>query len=131
MRKAAGSYIINSRKGARRILKALQQNHFVGILLDQHAGRRHGVLVPFFGRPAWTTPIVAEIAMKYRVPVIPAFAWWAPGNRYHMEISPAIHLEGDLTPENVTANTALLTRIIEDAVRRDPCQWFWVHRRWR
>ena len=131
MRQAAGGYIINSRKGARRILKALQQNHLVGILLDQHAGRRHGVQVPFFGRLAWTTPIIAEIAMKYRVPVVPAFVWWAPDNRYHLEISSPIHLEGDLTPENVASNTAMLTRIIEDAVRRDPCQWFWVHRRWR
>jgi KDO2-lipid IV(A) lauroyltransferase len=31
----------------------------------------------------------------------------------------------------VVRNTALLTSIIEDAVRRDITQWFWVHRRWR
>ncbi|MCM2265261.1 MAG: lysophospholipid acyltransferase family protein [Desulfuromonadales bacterium] len=132
MRETAGGYIISSRQGARRILKALQQNHFVGILLDQHIGRRHhGVSVPFFGRPAWTTPIIAEIAMKYRVPIIPAFAWWEDGDRYRVEISPPFRLEGEYSPEAVVANTALLTRIIEDAVRRDPAQWFWVHRRWR
>ena len=70
MREAAGGYIINSRKGARRILKALQQNHLLGVLMDQHAGRSQGVQVPFFGRPAWTTPIIAELAMKYRVPIV-------------------------------------------------------------
>jgi KDO2-lipid IV(A) lauroyltransferase len=89
------------------------------------------VLVPFFGRPAWTTPIIAEIAMKYGVPVVPAFAWWLPGHRYRMEIHPAFKLEGELTAEQIVANTALLTRHIEEAVRRDPSQWFWVHRRWR
>jgi KDO2-lipid IV(A) lauroyltransferase len=131
MREAAGGYIINSRKGARRILKALQQNHLVGVLLDQHAGRHHGVQVPFFGRPAWTTPIIAEIAMKYQVPVVPAFAWWVPGHRYRLEILPGLQLKGELTAERIRDNTALLTRHIEDAVRRDPCQWFWLHRRWR
>jgi len=131
MREMAGGYIINSRKGARRILKALQQNHLVGILMDQHVGRRNGVQVPFFGRLAWTTPIIAELAMKYRVPIVPAFCLWLPDNRYHLKISPMILLEGELTPDKVVKNTALLTRVIEDAVRRDPAQWFWVHRRWR
>jgi Kdo2-lipid IVA lauroyltransferase/acyltransferase len=131
MRETAGGYIINSRKGARRILKALQQNHLVGILMDQHAGRRHGIQVPFFGRAAWTTPIIAELAMKYHVPIVPAYCWWLPDDRYHSEIWPPILLEGELTPEKVLENTALLTRIIENAVRRDPSQWFWVHRRWR
>jgi KDO2-lipid IV(A) lauroyltransferase len=131
MREAAGGYIISSRKGARRILKALQQNHLVGILLDQHAGRKHGVQVPFFNRPAWTSPIIAEIAMKYRVPVVPAFAWWLPEHRYRMVIYPPLHLEGELTAERVKQNTTLLTHHIEEAVRRDPSQWFWVHRRWR
>lgn len=131
MREAAGGYIISSRQGARRILKALQQNHFVGILLDQHAGRRQGVKVPFFGRDAWTTPVIAEIAMRYRVPIVPAFAWWEDNDRYRLEISAPFTLDGEQTHENVVANTALLTRVIEEAVRRDPAQWFWVHRRWR
>jgi KDO2-lipid IV(A) lauroyltransferase len=131
MREAAGCYVISSRHGARRILKSLQQNHFVGILLDQHTGRRHGVKVPFFGQPAWTTPIIAEIAMKYRIPVVPAFAWWEAGDRYRLEVFAPFLLEGESSPERVIENTALLTRIIEDAVRRDPAQWFWVHRRWR
>ncbi len=131
MREAAGGYIINSRKGARRILKSLQQNHLVGILMDQHIHRSEAVQVPFFGRPAWTTPIIAELAMKYRVPIIPAYCWWLPDDRYHLDIGPVIQLEEKTSPESVTEATALLTRTIEDAIRRDPSQWFWVHRRWR
>lgn len=131
MREAAGGYIINSRKGARRILKALQQNHLVGILMDQNAGMQHGVEVPFFGRNAWTTPIIAELTTKYRIPIVPAYCWWLPDNRYRLEVLPMIHLEGDLSQQNIIDNTALLTKVIEDAVRREPAQWFWVHRRWR
>lgn len=131
MREMAGGYIINSRKGARRILKALQQKHLVGILMDQHVSRRQGVQVPFFGRPAWTTPIIAELAMKYRVPIVPAFCRWLPDDRYQLEIFPRIMLAGEPTRDKVAENTALLTRVIEAEVRRHPAQWFWVHRRWR
>ena len=131
MREMAGGYIINSRKGARRILKALQQKHLVGILMDQHVSRRQGVQVPFFGRPAWTTPIIAELAMKYRVPIVPAFCRWLPDDRYQLEIFPRIMLAGEPTRDKVVENTALLTRVIEAEVRRHPAQWFWVHRRWR
>jgi KDO2-lipid IV(A) lauroyltransferase len=65
------------------------------------------------------------------VPVVPAFAWWLPDYRYRLEILPMFFLEGELTAEKIIENTALLTRRIEDAVRRHPGQWFWVHRRWR
>ena len=31
----------------------------------------------------------------------------------------------------IGANTALFTKVVEDAVRETPEQWFWVHDRWR
>jgi KDO2-lipid IV(A) lauroyltransferase len=37
----------------------------------------------------------------------------------------------DDDPAAVVANTTLLTARLEEAVRRDITQWFWVHRRWR
>jgi KDO2-lipid IV(A) lauroyltransferase len=42
-----------------------------------------------------------------------------------------ILLEGESTPATVVMNTARLTAVIEETVRRDPAQWFWIHRRWR
>lgn len=130
MREAGGSYLIDSHKGARRILKALQSNHLVGVLMDQHAGKRQGIAVPFFGRPAWTTPIIAEMAMKYRVPVIPAFARRTADDCHQVIVEPHFFLEGSGS-EAVRTNVARLNLIIEEAVRRNPSQWFWVHRRWR
>ena len=130
MREASGSSYIDSRRGARRILKALQENRMVGVLMDQHAGKRQGIAVPFFDRPAWTTPIITEMAMKYQVPVIPAFARRTEDDCHEVTIQPHFFLEGNGN-DSVRENTTRLNRIIEDAVRRDPAQWFWVHRRWR
>jgi KDO2-lipid IV(A) lauroyltransferase len=40
-------------------------------------------------------------------------------------------LEGDLSEENILANTTLLNKLTEDGIRQDISQWFWLHRRWR
>jgi len=130
MRTSSGSSYIDSRKGARRILKALQENRLVGVLMDQNAGTPQGIAASFFGRPAWTTPIIAEMAMKYRVPVVPAFARRTTDDRHVATIEPYLFLEGSGAAA-VLENTERLNGIIEAAVRRDPTQWFWFHRRWR
>lgn len=131
MRQSYGGYIIESRKGARKIVRALQQNHLVGILMDQHIKRTEAIQVPFFGRPAHTTPIISQIAMKYRVPIIPSFAYRTEGDRYLVRFGEPFYLEGDINDSTIVANTALLTQIIEDGIRCDISQWFWIHRRWR
>ncbi len=132
MREHYGGYVIDSFKGARRIFKALQQNHLVGILMDQHMPRsQSAVRVPFFGRPAYTTPIIAQIAMKYQVPIIAAFSYRKDDNTYLVKMSPHFFLDPEMTEEGIVASTALLTKKIEDAIRHDVSQWFWVHRRWK
>jgi KDO2-lipid IV(A) lauroyltransferase len=131
MRESYGAYIIDNQKGARRILKALQSNHVVGILMDQHMARDQAVRVPFFGRPAYTTPIIAQIAMKQQVPVVPAFCYRQKDDTYLIKMSPPIFLDKEMSEERIYANTALLTQKIEEGIRRDVSQWFWVHRRWK
>jgi len=131
LREAGGGHCLESKKGARRILRSLNENHIVAVLLDQHIIRREAVAVPFFGRQAWTTPIIAQIAMKQGTPVIPIYSRRTADFRYEIYIEPPIFFENDPDPEAVVRNTALLTANIEQAVRRNPTQWFWVHRRWR
>jgi KDO2-lipid IV(A) lauroyltransferase len=131
LREAAGGRVLDAKHGARRIMKALSENRAVALLLDQHTTPHRAVQVPFFGRPAWTTPIIAQIAMKQGVPVVPSFSLRLPDGRYQVEFQKPLLLSGSSGPEAVSANTALLTEKIEAAVRRDISQWFWVHRRWR
>jgi KDO2-lipid IV(A) lauroyltransferase len=131
LRESHGGYVIDRRKGARRIFKALQNNHLVGILMDQHTARRQAVRVPFFGRPAYTTPVIAQMAMKYQVPVVPVFAYRNVDHTYRAMVSPPLLLDCDLSSEGIVAATTLLTEKIEEGILRDVGQWFWIHRRWK
>jgi KDO2-lipid IV(A) lauroyltransferase len=130
IREAFGAQVLNSRHSARRILKALKEGNSVAILLDQHISPPGSVPTLFFGRPAYTTTAITNLAMKYQVPVVPMFCQRLADGRYQIEAQPKLLLQGQ-GEEAVAANTQLLTSIIETAVRRDPSQWFWMHKRWR
>jgi KDO2-lipid IV(A) lauroyltransferase len=131
IRESRGNHIINSRKGARGILKSLKQNHAVCILLDQHLKGQGSVTAPFFGRPAHTTTIITQMATRYQIPLIAAFSYRQPDNTYRCYFSKMFLLDGDLSEENILANTTLLNQQIEAGIRHDISQWFWLHRRWR
>jgi KDO2-lipid IV(A) lauroyltransferase len=40
-------------------------------------------------------------------------------------------IRSDDREADILANTQMLTKVIEDYVRRYPEQWLWVHRRWK
>ena len=110
---------------ARDLLRTLRGGGAVGLLIDQDT-RVDGVWVPFFGRDAYTPAGAAAIALRQGAAVIPSFAERLPDGRHLLRFHPPLAL-----PDDPTAATALMTRCIEDQVRRRPEQWVWMHRRWR
>jgi len=131
MREQTGSRVIYAQNAARQIVASLGEKRGVGVLIDHHMTPHKSVAVPFFGRPAWTTPIITQIAMKRQIPLVPAFSYRTDDLRYRIVLESPILLEGEVTEDNVRNNTALLSEHIEAAIRLQPSQWFWVHRRWR
>jgi len=109
---------------ARELLRALREGA-LGMLIDQDT-RVEGVWVPFFGRPAYTPVGAAKVALRPDVAAVPAFIERRPDGTHLARFLPPLDL-----PPDETAATALMTRAIEDQVRRRPEQWVWMHRRWR
>lgn len=130
IRTSFGTEILNSRKGARRILKSLQAERVVGILLDQHISPPGSVATEFFGSKAYTTTAITSLAMKRQIPIVPVFCLRQPDNRYKIWAEPMLLLSG-AGEDAVIENTQRLTNIIEAAVRKDVSQWFWMHNRWK
>ncbi|MFK5926607.1 MAG: lysophospholipid acyltransferase family protein [Desulfuromusa sp.] len=126
-----GTEILNSRKGARRILKSLRENRAVVVLLDQHISPPGSEPTDFFGRKAYTTTSIANIAMKYQVPIVPVFFLRQADGRYKVWAEAMLRLSDDGEEAAIAKNTQLLTDIIETAIRHDVTQWFWMHKRWR
>ena len=133
LREVAGTRWIDKNRAARKILRSLHENRAVAVLIDQRVSRREGIIVNFFNRPVIATPIIALMAIKQGTPIIPTFSWRLPDHRFEIDFAAPITFpqEENPSPETILAATQLLTDKIEEAVRRAPEQWFWVHDRWR
>jgi KDO2-lipid IV(A) lauroyltransferase len=126
-RRLSGNKLIEKKDGARAILRALQQNEAVGILMDQNTSLQEGVFVNFFGTPACANTAFAKIAHHTGAAIIPGFALWLENeNRYVLRFYPAVPMTGDPTED-----TQRLHAILEAVIREYPGQWLWIHRRWK
>ena len=90
-----------------------------------------GPLIPFLGVPAPTAPTVAQLALRYNLPIILARVERVRGAHFHAVIEPAFYAEntGDEEKDIETCLTRINDRMSE-WVQEKPEQWFWIHRRW-
>ena len=128
-REMSGGEIIDARRGARRIVKALREGKVVCVLPDQD--NRDGAAVDFFGHPARTTTMVVQLALETGAYIVPGFTLRTADNRYYNWIQKPLDVEVVADEEGVLRVTHTINRVIEDAIRRKPSQWFWLHNRWR
>lgn len=132
IRCASGGRAIEKRDFARETLRALDHGEAVGILIDQNMLAAEGVFVDFFGCPASTTTGPARIARKTGAAMVLGLVIWDEKLRkYRLRFDPVEWIRRDDPEEEIRANTANFTRLIEDSIRRHPDQWLWVHRRWK
>ncbi len=124
--------ILRSRPGAsRELVRVFKENRIMGILIDQDTDVE-SAFVDFMARPAWTPTAAASMALKFGAPVIFGYIQRNRDNRHTIFIEGPFELvhTGDREKDIITI-TAMLTKKIEDAIRRNPEQWVWMHRRWR
>ncbi len=116
-------------KGAFRLVRALKKKESLAMLIDQKMN--DGIEVPFFGRPAMTAPALAEFALRYDLPLIPARVVRKGGAHFHAKVYPPLEVErtGDREKDVLAIMTAV-NLVVESWVREYPEQWFRVHRRW-
>jgi len=130
-----GNRVIAKKEALREMLRAMRQNETVAILLDQTVLPEEAVFVPFFGRLAATTPSVALLQRKTDAAVVPVFTWPAGEGRYRLGFEKPILAEEfsseDGRAEQVRRATARYAEVTEEAVRRNPAAWLWLHNRWK
>lgn len=128
-RNRLGMNIIPMGGATKATLRALRAGHVVGLVADQDA-RDRGVFVPFFGRPASTHRGPALLAIRSGAPVFAAAAVRQPDGRYRVRLRRVPIPDGD-DEEREERLTAALAAELESAVREDPGQYLWHHRRWK
>jgi KDO2-lipid IV(A) lauroyltransferase len=131
VRESTGNTVIDRRGGMRRVLREIQANHGVAVLIDQHIHTADAVYVDFFDRPAATTSSLAVLSLRTGAAVIPVFSVALGRGRYRMTYERPVEPPRDDSPEEIVAFTQRCTDVLEMWVRRYPDSWLWMHRRWR
>jgi KDO2-lipid IV(A) lauroyltransferase len=130
-RRSTGNRVIYRHGALRRVLRALEANEGVAVLIDQHIQPADAVSVDFFNRPAATTAALATLALRTGAPLIPVFALPLPGGRLRLVYEHPVPLPPADSPDPVRELTQRCTDVLEMYVRRHPHLWLWMHRRWR
>jgi KDO2-lipid IV(A) lauroyltransferase len=131
LRARTGAEVLDRKRAAREMMQALSDNAVVVILPDQAVLPREGVLVPFVGRPAWTTPIPAKMALRRDSTIV--FAFCIPHETGHR-----LEFENPIRVDQLSAaesDPVMLTERINDVISRriadHPELWLWMHDRWK
>ena len=124
-----GALIPKGSAGARVLLRSLEDNRHIAMMVDQKMN--DGIPVPFFGRDVMTAPALAELALRYDCPVVPARVERLKGAHFRLLVYPPLELvkTGDRRAD-VAANMAQVNAILEQWIRDTPEQWLWLHNRW-
>jgi len=132
-RESRGQRILPKKGSAPDVAVVLEENGAIGLLGDQAAGPK-GCWVEFFGRPASVHKAIGVFALSSNAPIMVCSATRRGGRLFDYDL----RLEGVADPAVAGPDTADLqavsqwyTNLLERAIRREPPQYWWVHRRWR
>jgi KDO2-lipid IV(A) lauroyltransferase len=126
-----GNRIIYKKGALPEMMQTLRQGKTVALLMDV-SRRFEGVEVNFFGRRATATPAAALLALRCKSPIVPAFCHRNGNGTLVVRIEPPVEIErtNDLRAD-IQKNTQLITDRVEQAIRKNPVQWFWTLKRWK
>jgi len=111
------------RIGTKALVRHVRGGGIMSILLDEKY--LEGVRIPFLGHDAYTSLSAAQLALKYDLPMIPAYGIRTEdGNAFRVEFEAPIQ----------HTNTITMTRAFNDSlsarILSNPEQWYWMLRRW-
>lgn len=112
------------RKGMTQMVRHIKSGGVLGILTDLHA--HGGARLIFFGKPAITSLITAELALKYNAALIPVYAI-----RQDNGLDFEIIVQDEIPHSDAETMTQAVNDGLETLVRENMHQWFWIHRRWK
>ncbi len=131
-RESRGQVILPKKGSAPDVELVLESNGSIGLLGDQAAGPR-GCRIEFFGRPVTTHKAIGLFALSAQAPVLVCIATRSGGLfSYDLRLEGLVDpLAGGAETADITALSQWYTDLLERAIRREPSQYWWVHRRWR
>ena len=130
LRKTDLMRIIPVDAGSKVMIRSIREGYYLGLISDQNAGRK-GTKAQFFNSPVSVPKGAAAFHLKTNTPILLGFCILSMDFTYHLSFQ-ELDMEG--LPEN--SNEAIVeinqrySKLLEEAIRENPQQYFWFHRKW-
>ena len=122
--------IPKGRMGMREIIGKVKDGYSIALMVDQRVSE--GPRTLFFNKPAHTTTIPAQLALKYNCKLVPISLERKEGPNFEMTIHEPYRIEKTNDNEEDTKNITLkINQVIEKMIINNPKQWIWSHNRWK
>jgi len=115
-------------KTARRLISILKKGGIAAFLADHRDIR--GIQVPFFGRPAYCTPVPASLARTLNTPIYAARLIRVGPVKFVLDVEQIPFSPSDDRKQDIIDITARYHAVFEKWIREYPGQWMWIHRKW-
>ena len=112
--------------GVRESIEYIKNNHSIAMMIDQRVSE--GEKIDFFGIPALSTTLPAQLSIKFGLEIIPVYIERDKKNNFKIEFQERIN------PKKFTNKLELtkkLNSVLENMIKRNPTQWIWTHNRWK
>ena len=118
--------IKKGRLGVKDCVQFIKKNISVALMIDQRLGE--GDRVDLFSKKAHTTSLPAQLAIKYKLNIVPVFIKRKNNDLFEMKIYKPL---SNLDSTNKSKLTMKLNMILEEMISKNSDQWIWTHDRWK
>ena len=95
-------------------------------MIDQRVSE--GIKSNFFGQPAFTTTIPAQLVKKFGCKIVPVYIERIKETSFRLIFDSPILYEKNATIEQITLD---LNKWLEKKILKNQSQWIWSHNRWK
>ena len=113
-------------KGVKDAINFIKKRHSIALMIDQRVSE--GEMVELFGKPALTTTLPAQLAIKFQLTIIPVFIERVSNGKFNIEFKKEINVNRFKDKLELTKE---LNLTLEKMIAKNPNQWIWTHNRWK
>ena len=112
--------------GVRDAIEYIKNDFSIALMIDQRVSE--GEKINFYKKPALTTTLPAQLALKYKLSIVPVFIQRKSNSKFVLEFQNEIKSEDFHDKLELTQK---LNEVLEKMIVRNPTQWIWTHNRWK
>ena len=112
--------------GVKESIEYIKKGFSIALMIDQRVSE--GKLINFFNKPALTTTLPAQLALKFNLSIVPVFIERERNGIYNIQFYDEI--DSSIYSDKIDLSVKL-NSILEMFIKKNPNEWIWTHNRWK